>query len=69
MVLSISIEEGSAKIRTGPPHDDEEDMNLDIWAGILPLAIESGIPQKDPLLRNDIPIPTSINNYNRKNIK
>ena len=43
-VLKFSIEEASAKIRTGPPLDDEEDYSLPVWAGILPLSLEAKTP-------------------------
>lgn len=43
-VLEFAIEEASAKIRTGPPLDDEEDYSLPIWAGILPLQLEAQSP-------------------------
>jgi nitroimidazol reductase NimA-like FMN-containing flavoprotein (pyridoxamine 5'-phosphate oxidase superfamily) len=38
LVLSLPLDEASAKVRTGPPIDDEEDYELPIWAGVLPLA-------------------------------
>ena len=38
-VLEFAIEEASAKVRTGPPMDDAEDLGLDVWAGVLPLAL------------------------------
>ena len=57
MVLSIEIDEASAKIRTGEPKDDEEDYNLDIWAGIVPLKLQHLGPIADPLLKKGIPIP------------
>ena len=43
-VLSLGLEEASAKIRTGPPNDDEEDLALDIWAGIVPLITSPSTP-------------------------
>ncbi|HEY6349515.1 MAG TPA: pyridoxamine 5'-phosphate oxidase family protein [Candidatus Angelobacter sp.] len=43
-VLEVSIEEASAKVRVGPPLDDEDDYSLPIWAGILPLSIEPKTP-------------------------
>jgi nitroimidazol reductase NimA-like FMN-containing flavoprotein (pyridoxamine 5'-phosphate oxidase superfamily) len=56
-VLKFVVEEASAKIRTGPPGDDEEDYALPVWAGVLPLALHSGAPEPDPRLRPDIPAP------------
>jgi nitroimidazol reductase NimA-like FMN-containing flavoprotein (pyridoxamine 5'-phosphate oxidase superfamily) len=47
MVLALPIEEGSAKVRTGGPIDDEEDMDLPIWAGVVPLRLLPGDPVQD----------------------
>lgn len=49
-VLEFSIAEASAKIRQGPPLDDEEDYSLPVWAGILPLELEAQEPIPDPRL-------------------
>ena len=49
-VLEFSIEEASAKIRQGPPVDDESDYDLPVWAGILPLTLEAKAPIPDPRL-------------------
>src|SRR5262245_40919152 len=46
-VLSLPIDEASAKIRTGGPKDDDEDYTLPIWAGVVPLNIAVGEPQSD----------------------
>jgi hypothetical protein len=46
-VLTLPIEEGSAKIRTGPPIDDEPDYELDVWAGVVPLTLTRGEPVQD----------------------
>jgi nitroimidazol reductase NimA-like FMN-containing flavoprotein (pyridoxamine 5'-phosphate oxidase superfamily) len=56
-VLALPIEEGSAKVRTGPPIDDAEDYVLDAWAGVVPLQLTRGEPVADPLLRAGIPLP------------
>ena len=48
LVLRVPIEEGSAKVRTGPPIDDEEDMDLPVWAGVIPLRLTPGTPIQDP---------------------
>jgi uncharacterized protein len=53
-VLALPIDEASAKVRTGPPIDDEEDYNLDIWAGVLPLSVQPGTPVPDPRLKSGI---------------
>ena len=49
-VLALPLNEVSAKVRTGPPIDDEEDYGLPIWAGVVPLRIEPGEPIADPRL-------------------
>jgi uncharacterized protein len=64
-VLSIPIEEASAKVRTGPPLDEEADMNLPYWAGELPLTSGTGDPIPAPDLVGDPLIPDSIKNWSR----
>ncbi|HVL95684.1 MAG TPA: pyridoxamine 5'-phosphate oxidase family protein [Solirubrobacteraceae bacterium] len=59
-VLAVPIDEASAKVRTGPPVDDEEDYALDAWAGVLPLAQRFGAPEPDPRLRAGIPVPEHV---------
>jgi nitroimidazol reductase NimA-like FMN-containing flavoprotein (pyridoxamine 5'-phosphate oxidase superfamily) len=49
-VLRLELLEVSAKVRTGPPIDDEEDLGLDCWAGVLPLRLVPGEPVADPQL-------------------
>lgn len=49
-VLRVPIEEFSAKVRTGPPVDDEEDYSFPTWAGVIPLQMKAGIPVDDPRL-------------------
>jgi uncharacterized protein len=46
-VLKLPISEGSAKVRTGPPIDDEPDYALDVWAGVIPLTLTRGEPVPD----------------------
>jgi nitroimidazol reductase NimA-like FMN-containing flavoprotein (pyridoxamine 5'-phosphate oxidase superfamily) len=57
LVLAIPIEEGSAKVRTGGPIDDEDDMDLDVWAGVVPLRLTPGAPEQDPAQSADLPAP------------
>jgi len=64
-VLCLPIEETSAKIRTGPPLDDEEDYSLPIWAGVVPFNLSAGEPIADPRLTEGIPIPDYAKNYKR----
>ncbi len=46
-VLAVAIEEASAKVRTGPPIDDEEDYAFPVWAGVVPLETKAGVPVAD----------------------
>ena len=64
-VLSLPIEEGSAKIRTGPPLDDEEDYALSVWAGVVPLKVVAGAPISDPRLPSNTSIPRYAARYSR----
>jgi nitroimidazol reductase NimA-like FMN-containing flavoprotein (pyridoxamine 5'-phosphate oxidase superfamily) len=50
LVLRLPIDEGSAKVRTGPPIDDEDDYGWPVWAGVIPLALRTGAPIPDPRL-------------------
>lgn len=56
-VLSVPLDEASAKVRAGPPQDDPSDHGRATWAGVVPLAIERGAPVPDPLLSDGIPMP------------
>ena len=56
-VLTMKLTEVSAKVRTGPPKDDEEDYALPIWAGVLPLKLIGGPAEPDPRLTPNVPIP------------
>jgi len=59
-VLGLTIESGSAKIRSGPPSDDEEDYALPIWAGEVPLTLQYGSPIPDPKLSKGIARSPSV---------
>lgn len=59
-VLEFSIDEASAKIREGPPLDDEEDYKLPVWAGTVPLRMERQAPLPDPRLAEGIEMPEYI---------
>ena len=56
-VVSISLEEASAKVRSGPPGDDDADYALPIWAGVLPTELKKGTLIPDPVLPDSIGIP------------
>jgi uncharacterized protein len=57
MVLAFQIEEVSAKVRTGSPKDDDEDYDLPIWAGVVPLQTTRLKPVNDPSLKAGIAVP------------
>ncbi len=59
-VLEFSIEEASAKIRQGPPLDDEEDYGLPVWAGVIPLRLEAKTPVPDPRLAPGAELPQYV---------
>jgi nitroimidazol reductase NimA-like FMN-containing flavoprotein (pyridoxamine 5'-phosphate oxidase superfamily) len=64
-ILAIPIEEASAKIRTGPPLDDEEDYAMNVWAGVIPFASEPTDPEADPRLPAGIAAPSYVTGYRR----
>jgi nitroimidazol reductase NimA-like FMN-containing flavoprotein (pyridoxamine 5'-phosphate oxidase superfamily) len=65
-VLSLPLVEVSAKVRTGPPIDDEEDYALDVWAGVLPLKLAAGSPINDPRLPENVELPSYTLKYSRE---
>lgn len=65
MVLRLPLVEASAKVRTGPPLDDEEDYALPVWAGVVPLKLTAETPINDPRLPPEIKAPANVTNYNR----
>ena len=64
-ILAIPIDEASAKARTGPPVDDEEDYALPAWAGIIPLACRPGPAEPDPRMPAERPTPPYVAAYCR----
>ena len=64
-VLELPLVEASAKTRTGPPLDDEEDYALPMWAGVIPLRLEAGEPINDPRLPEGIEVPKYARSYKR----
>jgi hypothetical protein len=65
MLVEIPIDEASAKIRTGGPKDDADDLALGHWAGVLPLRLASGIAVPDEMLSKDIKAPEYLTRYGR----
>jgi uncharacterized protein len=64
-VLCLPLTEASAKVRTGPPIDDEEDYALAMWAGVIPLKVVAGEPLKDPRLPEGVQAPAYAKDYKR----
>ena len=62
-VLRIPIDEFSAKVRTGPPIDDQEDYSFPTWAGVIPLKMEAGEPIADDRCHGEL--PAYLKNYSR----
>lgn len=62
-LLGMTIEEASAKQRSGMPVDDEEDYALPVWAGVIPIRTEVGPPQPDPRNRPDVAMPADVTPY------
>ncbi len=68
-VLSLPLDEASAKVRTGPPLDDEEDYALPVWAGVIPLRLVADAPVPDPRLPENREIPEYAVRYVRPSSK
>jgi uncharacterized protein len=64
-VLALAIDEASAKIRSGPPTDDEEDYSLPVWAGVIPSGSEARAPEADPRMVDGIAVPDTAARYAR----
>jgi nitroimidazol reductase NimA-like FMN-containing flavoprotein (pyridoxamine 5'-phosphate oxidase superfamily) len=60
LVLGFTVHEASSKIRTGPPIDDEEDYDLGIWAGVVPLKLERKKAESDPKLKTGVNLPSYL---------
>lgn len=65
MMVAIPLDEASAKVRTGPPGDNDEDYDLDVWAGVIPVELTFGEPQPDPRLRDGIEVPKYLQGFGR----
>jgi hypothetical protein len=65
MILAIPLREASAKVRTGPPLDDEEDVELPIWAGVLPLRMVPQPALDAPDLPSGLSVPPNVARYRR----
>ncbi|HEY0592700.1 MAG TPA: pyridoxamine 5'-phosphate oxidase family protein [Thermoanaerobaculia bacterium] len=59
-VVALPIDEASAKVRTGPPQDDEADYALPVWGGVVPLHLAAGEPVADGRSAPEIEVPSSV---------
>lgn len=59
-VLRVSLAQASVKARSGPPIDDEEDYELGMWAGVVPVTTSFGEPEADPRLNDGIEVPANV---------
>ena len=62
-IIAGPIDSASAKIRIGPPGDDDEDYALPVWAGVVPITQQFGTPWDDPRLTPGIPMPDYLTRY------
>jgi nitroimidazol reductase NimA-like FMN-containing flavoprotein (pyridoxamine 5'-phosphate oxidase superfamily) len=62
-ILRLKLDEVSAKVRTGPPVDDEEDYAQPVWAGVLPLSLQAAAPVADDRLPAGTPVPDNIRHF------
>jgi nitroimidazol reductase NimA-like FMN-containing flavoprotein (pyridoxamine 5'-phosphate oxidase superfamily) len=65
LILRFPVDEGSAKVRTGGPIDDEEDMGLSVWAGVIPLRTVAGPPLSEPDLPAGVAVPSYATDHSR----
>ena len=68
-VVSIRIDEASAKVRLGPPVDEEEDYTLPVWAGVLPLQEMPSSPIRDERQSETVTLPDYVARYSRKPVE
>jgi hypothetical protein len=64
-VLKLPLSEASAKVRTGPPDDEEQDYSIPVWAGIIPLKLIATTPTADSRLPQEMTLPSYLHNYTR----
>ena len=65
LLLAVPLDEASAKVRTGGPKDKEEDLELPIWAGVLPLETRPGEPIPSPNVPSGLGVSPSVTGYHR----
>jgi nitroimidazol reductase NimA-like FMN-containing flavoprotein (pyridoxamine 5'-phosphate oxidase superfamily) len=62
-VVEVPIELASAKIRHGPPMDDDADLALPVWAGLVPLRQRADVPIRDPQQTDEVALPDYVRRY------
>ena len=68
MIVSVPLNEATAKVRTGPSNDEKADYDLDVWAGEIPLTQTYGKPVDDPKLKCGVSAPDYVVNYSRQGV-
>jgi hypothetical protein len=63
MMLSLALDEASAKVSTGPPGDDDEDYGFPVWAGLIPVRMQVLPPKDDPRLLAGLAPPAHVRNF------
>jgi nitroimidazol reductase NimA-like FMN-containing flavoprotein (pyridoxamine 5'-phosphate oxidase superfamily) len=66
LVLALPLDECSVKVSEGPPDDDPADLDLPVWAGVLPLQVTYGDASPAPELSADLPVPAYIRAWTRR---
>ena len=64
-VIRLALEDVSAKVRTGDPSDDPEDMNTGVWAGVVPMTLQAGAPIPATDLEDTVKTPDYLDPYRR----
>ncbi|HEU5163175.1 MAG TPA: pyridoxamine 5'-phosphate oxidase family protein, partial [Thermoanaerobaculia bacterium] len=65
-VVAIPLAEASAKIRVGPPVDDEDDYAAPVWGGLVPLRVDAGEPIPDGRSAPEVPVPPSVGRLRKR---
>ena len=63
LLIAMDIDDATAKIRTGPPGDEEEDYSLPVWAGVIPVKLETGEVISDPKNLEGLEVPGNISGF------
>ncbi len=62
-ILSLPLSEASAKLRAGPPEDNDDDYAFPVWAGVLPIRLSVGVPQPDPRNLAEVTVPETLSAF------